>query len=261
MRKTFKYRIFPTHKQTTALEQTLDGCRWLYNHLLEQRINSWESEKKSLSRYDQSNTLKHLKEENPFLSNVYSQVQQNVCTRIDLAFRSFYRRVKSDAKPGYPRFRGAERYDSFTYPQAGFKLYENVIHLSKIGDIKIKLHRPIEGIVKTCTIKRMPTGKWFVNLSCNVEHTPIPRPIEPAIGIDMGLKQFAVLSNGEQYPNPRFFKQEERVLAKAQNRLSKQTKNTPKRHKAKKVVTRIHERIKNIYNQKDERQNINQLLL
>ena len=162
MRKTFKYRIYPTRKQTTAFEQTLNGCRWLYNHLLEQRKTFWESGKKSISCFDQCNTFKILKQNNPFLVEIHSQVLQNVATRIDLAFKAFFRRVKSGDKPGYPRFRSKYRYDSFTYPQSGFKIFKNVFQLSKIGSVKVNFHRPMEGIVKTCTIRHTPTGKWFI---------------------------------------------------------------------------------------------------
>jgi len=243
MRKTFQYRIYPTHKQKTALNQTLEGCSWLYNHLLEQRITSWESEKKSLSRFDQCNTFKQLKGEHLFLKDVHSQVLQDVSTRIDLAFRAFFKRVKSGQKPGFPRFRGSGRYDSFTYPQSGFKLLKNVVRLSKIGGVKIKLHRPIEGTIKTCTVKRTSTGKWFVSFACDIEHKPAEQPIEPTIGIDMGLLSFATLSNGEKVQNPRFFRHEEKALVKAQRNLSAQKKASKARAKARKVVARIHERI------------------
>lgn len=245
MRKTFRYRIFPTRKQITTLEQTLDGCRWLYNHFLEQRKTAYKTEKKSLSRYDQSNTLKVLKEEHSFLTDVFSQSLQDVATRIDLAFRAFFRRVKQGQKPGYPRFRGKFRYDSFTYPQLGFKLLKNVVRLSKIGGVKIKLHRPVEGTIKTCTVRRTPTGKWFVSFACDIDHKPVEQPVEPAVGIDMGLLSFATFSNGEQIGNPRFFRQKEKALAKTQRKLSKQKKGTPERAKARKVVARVYERITN----------------
>ncbi len=243
MRKTFKYRIFPTHKQTTILNQTLNDCRWLYNHLLDQRKTSWESEKKSLSRFDQCNTFKQLKEEYPFLKDVYSQVLQNVAVRIDLAFRAFFRRIKSGEKPGYPRFRGEDRYDSFTYPQSGFTPLKTIVQLSKIGGIKIKLHRPIEGTIKTCTIRRISTGKWFVTFTCDIDHIPVEQLVEPAIGVDMGLLSFVTLSNGEQIDKPRFFKKEEKSLVKAQRKLSTQEKASKARMKARKIVARIHERI------------------
>lgn len=242
MRKTFQYRIFPTRKQTTILKQTLNGCRWLYNHFLEQHKISWESEKKSLSRYEQTKTLPELKKEHPFLEDIFSQVLQNVSMRIDLAFRAFFRRVKAGKKPGYPRFRGFDRYDSFTFPQSGFRL-DNSLHLSKIGKIRINKHRDIEGTIKTCTIRRTPTGKWYVSFACDIDYKPTEKPIEPAIGIDMGLESFATLSTGEKIENPRFFRQEEEALAKAQRKLSKQTKDSELRKKARKVVARVHERI------------------
>jgi len=244
-RKTFKYRAYPTRAQTTKMVQTLTGCRWLYNHFLDQRIISWKEEKQSLSRYGQSNTLKALKVSNPFLKEIHSQVLQNVSGRIDLAFRSFFRRLKTKENPGFPRFQGHERYDSFTFSQSGFKLTGKFITLSKIGNVKIKLHRPTEGIIKTCTIKRTPTGKWFVTFSCKIETEPTQKAVNPAIGFDMGLEHFLTTSNGEHIENPRFFKKEKKALAKAQRKLSAQKKASKARTKAKKVVARVHERIIN----------------
>lgn len=243
MRKTFKYRIFPNKSQTTKLEQSLDGCRWLYNHFLEQRKTAWETEQKNLSRYDQSKTIPELKKEYPFLNDVFSQSLQNVSTRIDLAFRAFFRRCKTDEKPGYPRFRSKFRYDSFTYPQAGFKLLKNVVQLSKIGGVKIKFHRPTEGTIKTCTVKRSATGKWYVSFACDIDFKPVALPIHPCVGLDMGLESFATTSDGIKISNPRFFRLEEKALAKAQRKLSKEPKGTAKRTKRRKAVTRIHERI------------------
>ena len=243
MRKTFQYRLYPSHKQAKKLEKTLDGCRWLYNHFLEQRKTSWESGKKSLSRYEQTKTLPGLKKEHEFLNDVFSQCLQDVSTRIDLAFRAFFRRIKSGDKPGYPRFRGKFRYDSFCYPQSGFKLLDKTVQLSKIGNIKIKLHRPTEGKIKTCTIKRSPTGKWYISFACDIEHDPAKQPINPAVGLDMGLESFVTFSDGTKIENPRFFRYEEKALAKVQRKLSKQEKASTARRKAKKIVARVHERI------------------
>jgi len=243
IKRTYKYRIAPTKRQITLFNQTLDECRWLYNHLLEQRKNAWEKEKKSISCFDQCNSLKKLKQERPSLKMVYSQVLQNVAVRLDLAFQSFFRRVKSGEKPGYPRFRGQGWYDSFTYPQRGFKIENNTLSLSKIGSIKVKLHRPIEGTIKNLTIRRQ-NGKWYACFSCEI----VPKPLKKskkAVGIDVGISSFATLSSGEKIENPRFFKTEQKALAKAQRKLSGQRKGTPERQKAKKIVARIHERISN----------------
>ena len=242
MRKTFKYRIYPTKKQDRIMSQWFEECRWLFNHFLAERKNAWEQEQKSLSLYEQHASLPALKEQRPSLASVHSQVLQNVAVRIDLAFKAFFRRVKAGEKPGYPRFRGKGRYDSFTFPQSGFSLDGNILRLSKIGNVKVVLHRPVEGNIKTCTIKRSSTDKWYVMFSCEWEPTPLPENNE-AVGIDVGLHSFATLSTGEQIENPRFFRQEERELAKVQRKLSKAEKGTPERKKRRKVVARVHERI------------------
>lgn len=242
MLKTFKYRIYPTKKQIRIMNQWLEECRWLFNHFLAERKESWERERKSISYHAQATSLPAIKKQRPALANVHSQVLQNVAVRIDLAFKAFFRRVRASEKPGYPRFRGKGRYDSFTFPQNGFRLDDNILRLSKIGNIKVVLHRPIEGKIKTCTIKRSSTGKWYVMFSCEWEPVPLPENNQ-AVGIDVGLRSFATFSTGEQIENPRFFRQEERVLAKAQRKLSKAKKGTPEYKKRRKVVARIHERI------------------
>ncbi len=244
MLKTFKYRLKPTKKQLCLLEATLTECCWLYNHLLEQRKNAWAQNKQYLSFQSQSASLPFLKVDRPALETVYAQVLTNVTARVDLAFKAFFRRLKAGEKPGYPRFKSESRYDSFTFPQNGFKVVDGKLSLSKIGRIRIKLHRPIEGAIKTCSIKRTATDKWFVSFSCEVTPNPLPASSEQ-IGIDLGLKSFATLSDGSKIANPRFFKKEEKVLAKAQRKFSKQEKGTPERAWTRKVVARVHERIAN----------------
>lgn len=227
------------------MTDTLELCRWVYNETLATRKNAYEQEGRSVSYYETKKLLPQWKEEKPELKNVYSQVLQEAVKRVDLAFQAFFRRVQNGEKPGYPRFRGRGRYDSFTYTQFGFSLKPGILHLSKIGDVKIKLHRPIEGEIRRVSIRRMPTGKWFASFLVDVEpDEPLPKT-GLSIGVDVGLKSFITLSNGEHVDNPRFFVHEERALAKAQRRLSKTEKGTPERAKALKVVRRIHERIAN----------------
>jgi len=225
------------------MNQWLSECRWLYNHFLEERKNSYEQGKKSLNYYSQSVSIVKLKQERPTLNNVHSQTLQNVAVRVDLAFKAFFRRVKNKEKPGYPRFKGFDRYDSFTFPQTGFRIVDNRINLSKIGSIKTKFHRSIIGISKTCTIRRQ-ADKWYACFSFEYESKPLPEN-NKAVGIDVGLETFATFSNKEKIKNPRFFRTDQKALAKAQRKLSKQTRGTPERKKAKKVVVRIHERISN----------------
>ena len=181
--------------------------------------------------------------EHPSLKIVHSQVLQNVAVRIDLAFKAFFRRVKAGEKPGYPRFRGKDRYDSFTFPQSGFSLtHDDRVVVSKVGAIKLVFHRPITGKIKTLTIRKSSTGKWYASFS--VECEPERLPQNPAqVGIDVGLKTFATLSEGTEIDNPRFFRKEEKALAKVQRKHSKLAKGTPERRKHRKAVARVHERI------------------
>ena len=226
------------------MRQTLNQSRWLYNHLLEQRKTADEATGESLSLYAQQETFSTLKKERKSLKTVHSQVLQNVAVRLDLAFKAFLRRVKAGEKPGYPRFRGTHRYHSFCYPQSGFSVSGHHLKLSKIGNVHLKLHRSIEGKIKTCCLRRRSTGKWDASFSCELEQ-PAPLPESHSqVGIDVGLETFAYLSTDERIGNPRFLRSEENALAKAQRLLSKQEKGTPERAKRRKVVSRVHERIK-----------------
>src|SRR5215207_8439583 len=148
MRKTFQYRIFPSNCQRVSLQGILDACRWVYNKTLAVRKTAWEERQESVSRYDTNKLLTlwraHEAAEHELLANGHAQAMQEAQKRVDLAFRAFFRRVKAGEKPGYPRFRTFERYDSFTYPQekGNWRFLENGrVRLSKVGDVRIKLHR------------------------------------------------------------------------------------------------------------------------
>src|SRR5213080_2495587 len=244
MHKMFQYRIYPNKKQLHKLNEALEECRWLYNHLLDMRKTAYEQRGESLTCYGQIDTFPMLKQERLPLKNVHSQILQNVAVRVDLAFKAFFRRVREHAEePGYPRFKGHNRYDSFTFPQSGFSItHDDRVTLSKIGSVKMIYHRPMKGKVKTCTIRRSSTGKWYVSFSVECEPERLPdRPEQ--VGIDVGLKTFATLSDGREIANPRFFRKEEKALARVQRKHAKLAKGTSERRKHRKAVARVHERI------------------
>jgi putative transposase len=248
MLKAYKFRLFPTKPQAARMDRTLDLCRWAYNQTLAYRKNAWEKEGKSVSKYETHNLLPAWKADKPELKGVFSQTLQNVQERVDLALKAFFRRVKAGEKPGYPRFRGEGWYDSFSYPQKRFNLDSDSakLYLSKIGDIKIKLHRPIEGKIKRLNVRGSATGKWFACFSVEQDDVPsIPWKDGSLAGVDVGLESFATLSNGGKIANPRFFRDEEKELTRVQRKLSKALKGTSEHKKALKVVQRIHERIAN----------------
>lgn len=244
MRKTFKYRINPTKVQRTKLNQTLELCRKVYNDTLALRKDTWEKEQKSVSLYDTNKLLTTWKQDKPELNEVFSQVLQNVQERVDLAFQAFFRRVKTGEKPGYPRFKGFDRYDSFTYKQMGFKLVDGQLYLSKIGKVKINLHRPIEGTIKTLTVQRDRVGNWYACFSCEVESKLLP-PSSEVVGIDLGLTTFATFSTGETIERERWLKRDEHDLKRMQRKVSQLAKGSPERKKAIKALNHVHTRIKN----------------
>lgn len=245
MRKAFQYRLYPTKKQQHILEQQLEECRWLYNETLALRKNAWEQEQRHVSYYESKKRIPVLKAERPSLKVVYAQVLQNVTERVELGLQAFYRRVKAGENPGYPRFKGYGRYDSMTFTQApeGCKIQDGKAVLFGVGHVKMVYHRPLKGKMKTATVHRSSTDKWYITYTVECE----PERLAPAntqVGIDVGLKTFATLSTTEEIDNPRFFRKEEKALARVQRKHSKLAKGTPERKKHRKVVARVHERVK-----------------
>jgi putative transposase len=243
MIKTFKYRLYPTRKQCDALQFTLDRNRELYNAALQERREAYRMSRVSISYNMQSAQLPEIKEIRPEYKEIHSQVLQDTLRRVDKAFKSFFRRLKNGEKPGYPRFQGYTRYDSFTYPQAGFSIEDGKLALSKIGHVKIKLHRPIQGTVKTCTVKR-EGDHWYVCFSCEVVTEKLPLSYED-VGIDLGITHFAACSDGTFIDNPRYYRHAEKKLKKLQESLSRKKRGSNRRKKAVKAVARAHRKVRN----------------
>ncbi len=153
MRKAYKFRLSLNKQQEEKLFWTLNRFQELYNAALSERKDAYRMAGKSISYYEQKRDLPEIKEIRPEYNDIHSQVLQDVLLRLKRAFDRFFERVKNGEKPGYPRFQGRHRYDSFTYPQSGFSLEEKHITLSKIGTLRVKVHRKVEGTIKTCTMK------------------------------------------------------------------------------------------------------------
>ena len=255
MLKTYKYRLYPTRKQTKELDQTLETCRILYNSALVDRKNSYEQTGKSLSYGKQAGILKLDKKTIPFLKDIHSQVLQDVLIRVDKAYKSFFRRLKekngtpaggSGAHAGYPRFKPEGRYDSITYPQMpGFKITENGLRLSKIGTVKLKKHRNYIGIPKTCIVKKQ-ADRWYVCIAVEYD-TEVPKKTvihtDKIIGFDMGINTFAVCSDKTEINTEKHYRKSEEKLAKAQKDISRKKKGSKNRAKAKLKVAKQHARI------------------
>jgi len=244
MRLTYKYRLFPTKSQRTLLNSTLEICRRVYNSTLGYRKDAYEQDGRSVSLYDSNKLLTQWKAEDPNLTQVHSQVLQNVQERVDLAFKAFFRRVKSGEKPGYPRFKGHGRYDSFTFKQSGFKLVGDNLTISKVGDVRIKLHRPICADIKTLTIQRDAVGNWYACFSCECESNPLP-PTDKVVGIDLGLTTFAYFSNGDKIERKRWMDRDAKDIARLQRKKERFAKGSPERRKVIRALNHAYQRVAN----------------
>jgi putative transposase len=252
MRKTFKYRLYPTKETEQKLFWTLTRCRELYNAALSERKDAYKYAGKRVNYYDQQNDLPEIKAEiREEYQDIAAHVLQDVLRRLDKAFQNFFRRLLNGENPGYPRFQGRNRYDSFTYPDgAGWKLtreeqgkkLKGTLHLTKIGESKIILHRPIIGKIKTVTIKR-EVDEWYVTFSCEVEEPEkLPTSYED-VGIDLGVTHLATLSNGEMIEHPRYYRKAQKVLEQRHQALSRKKRGSHRRDKARKAVAKAHRKI------------------
>jgi len=246
MRKSFSYRASLSPSTERRAFKWLRLCRQLYNACLEQRADAYQRCGKSVSRWQQDKELVNLKVELPDYKTVGSHVLQNVVARVDMAFQNFFRRVKRGEKPGYPRFRGRDRYDSFMFPdKAGWKLDGRRLIIKNVGTFKLFLSREILGDIKTVTVRHTSTGKWFVSFSCDNVPGKVLEHCDKEIGIDVGLKVFLADSEGNFVENPRFFQESEKKLRVKQRKLSRAKRGSTRRKSAKRQVSRVHEKITN----------------
>lgn len=253
MRKTFKYRLFTTRSQSEVLDgQLREACR-LYNGAMQERRDAYRSHKKSLNYYDQANQLKDIRAAGDLgLANF--SCCQDVLRRVDKTFKSFFLRVQRHQTPGYPRFKSSRRFDSITFPSYGdgVKLTGNTLRVQGVGEIEVKLHRPVAGKIKTVTVKR-ECGKWYVCFSVECEANILP-PLDNAIGIDVGLESFATLSDGEMIPNPRCYRTAEAKLRRGQRKVARCKKGSHRRRKAVALLQKVHARIYRLRNEFQHRQ-------
>ena len=247
IRKAFVYRLSPKEPQVAALERVLWRCRELYNAGLEERREAYRKAKVSITSAGQQAQLPAIKALRPEYAELDAQLLQDVLQRLDRAFAGFFRRVNLGLKgtaAGYPRFKSGHRYDSFTFKQTGWKLSEGRLVLRGIGALKVTWSRPIEGTIKTVTIRR-DADAWFVSFSCLVEVAdPVPNRALPAVGIDVGLEHFAALSDGTHLANPRHLRAGQATLVRRQRALARKKRGSKRRKKARLLVAKAHRTIR-----------------
>jgi putative transposase len=225
------------------LTATLDVCRELYNAALQERRDAYRQATVSLNYYDQANQLPDIKRERPDLTATHSQVLQDTLKRVQKAFDGFFRRIKAGEKAGYPRFRNKYRYNSFTFPQTGWKLEGDKLTLSKIGSCRVRFSRPVEGTIKTLTIKREVDG-WHVSFSVESNQCRYIPKTCASVGLDVGLENFATLSTGKTIANPQHLRLAERRLKTTQRVVSRRKRGGHNRRKAACLLAKQHLKVK-----------------
>lgn len=246
MRRSYEFRLRPTARQHLALADCLrDHCD-LYNAALENRRGTWKWNRESISYSAQSAQLKGIREVCPEQARWSFSAQQATLRRLDKAFAAFYRRVRRGQTPGFPRYRHRDRFDSVEWPRDGdgcrWEPQHRQVYLKGIGTVKVTVHRPVEGVVKTISVKR-EGRRWFLILSCdNVPTKPLP-PTGAHAGIDMGIVVFAATSDGDLIDNPRHGKRGAERLSRAQQALARKQRGSNNRRAARQVFANRHRKV------------------
>ncbi|MBC7929618.1 MAG: IS200/IS605 family element transposase accessory protein TnpB [Rubrivivax sp.] len=242
--KAYRYKLRPSKRITQVFEETLNVCRELYNGALQERRDAWRINRVSLNYHDQRAQLPEIKLIRPDLNALYSQVPQDVLRRLSKTFDAFFRRVKQGQIPGFPRFKGKSRYNSFTYPQSGFSLSGDKLTLSKIGSVRLRLSRPIEGKIKICTIRREADG-WFVIFTVEENQCRyFPKTNDTCgndtCGIDVGIENFATFSTGAIIENPQYLRRALTQMKIQHRKASKKKRGGSNRGKAARILAKTH---------------------
>jgi putative transposase len=250
IRRAFKYRLWTNENQERELGITLETHRRLYNQCLENRKTAYERDGKVLSYVAQAAWFTQECKTNPFYARLNVHSAQQTIRRLDRSYANFFRRIREGTeKSGFPRFKSQDRFNSltFNYPERanGCRLIGDRFRVQHIGTIRVKLHRPVQGKIKTATLKR-EAGKWYVIFSCELPSPEVKPSTLPVVGIDMGLTHFLTTSEGQHEPNPRYLKNELPALRRAGRSVSRKMKNGKNRKKAVVKLQKIHVRVRNL---------------
>ncbi|WRH67314.1 MAG: RNA-guided endonuclease TnpB family protein [Planktothrix sp. GU0601_MAG3] len=243
MLKATKVRLYPTPEQELALAKSFGCARWYWNYALNACIEHYQETGKSLKLTSYKGMLPQLKKEYPWLKeDCYSSVLQCVAINLDRAYKNFF-----EGRAKFPKFKSKHYKQSIQYPQ-NVTVHGESLKVPKMGEIKAIFHREITGKIKTVTISKTSSDKYFASILCEVEATDIKQSGDKIIGIDLGLKDYAIVHDGEtvtKYANPKHLNRHQKNLARKQKKLSRKTKGSQSREKFRKNVAKVHEKIAN----------------
>ena len=251
MECNYKFRLYPNKEQASLIIRTFGCCRFVYNRYLTIRKETYQQTGKSLSYNACSKDMTKLKHQTDtiWLSEVDSTALQSSLNNLDKAYQNFFNKVRKGEKSGYPKYKSKHCYkQSYTSKRVGgnIKVFKGAIQLPKLGRVKCRFSRAVQGNILSATVSQTASGKYYVSLCCHIEkELPKPSQIETAIGLDVGIKSFAVSSDGVEYLNPKYLKQYEKKLARLQQKLSRKTRGGSNWTKARVKIARLHEHIAN----------------
>ncbi len=245
LQKVVQVRLYPTKEQEILLAQTFGSARWWWNYALNKPIEAYKETGKGLGRSALNALLPALKkdENTCWLADCYSQILQATTLNLTTAYKNFF-----DKRAGFPKFKSKHGKQSIQYPQNVKIVKGNVKLPGNIGIIKAKIHRPIEGKIKTVTVSKTPSGKYFASILTEIEGENSIVSEGKIYGIDLGLKHFAVVTDGEKvskYDNPKHLTKHEKNLKRKQQKLARKQKGSNSRYKYRKVVAKVYERVSN----------------
>lgn len=245
MEYSYKFRIYPNTEQKTKIQKTFGCARYVYNHFLAQRIAEYKATGKTPTRFQQDKALTVLKQEIDWLREPDKCALQNALKDLDTTYKNFFRSVKGGGKIGVPKFKSKrDRHKSYK-TNSNISIFDNHVRLPKLGLVKCRVSKAVKGRILSATISQNPSGKYFVALCCtDVEIEPLPST-GAIVGLDMGLKSFAVTSDGVEYPNHKYLKKSQKKLVRLQRQLSRKSKGSKRREKARVKVARLQEHVSN----------------
>lgn len=246
MEKAYKFRIYPTPEQVELIQKTFGCVRFVYNHYLEQRRTAYKETGKSPTRFQQDKDLTALKKVLPWLQEPDKCALQNAVKNLDKAYQRFFKRVREGAKPyGYPKFKSKhDGHRSYT-TNSNIAVVGNKVKLPKLGYVEAVISRPVQGRILSATVSQVPSGKYFVSVLCaDVELDPM-EPTGAVVGVDLGIKDLAITSDGKKYPNRKALYKSDKRLRRLARRHSRKKPGSKNREKARIRKARLEERIAN----------------
>jgi putative transposase len=247
VRRAYAFRMFTNPRQEQELDIALETHRRLYNTYLDYRELAYSQHGITLTSVDCSRWFKARRRTNPYFARINFSSAQATMRRLDRAFAAFFRRIQAGEKAGFPRFQGRGRFDSIEFPAYGdgIRLIGGKLYVQHVGTIRIKLHRPIAGKIKTVTLKRV-AGKWYAIFSCDLGDVAIAPSTDPPVGIDVGIESFLTTSDGEHEPNPAYAETALPELRRAQRALARKRKGGKNHRKSKHKLAKIHARVRRL---------------